>query len=110
MLRNGGETGISNDPTALRVGRNSGYQAVNLAVLAGARKVVLLGYDSAVRGNLTHWFGDHPVQTNASIIAQYKTHYPAMAAELRKRGVEVLDASGEGMGVFPVVPIEEALA
>ncbi len=35
----------SNTPGVIASGRNSGFQALNFAVLCGAEKVVLLGYD-----------------------------------------------------------------
>lgn len=51
----------SGDPTVVASGGNSGFQTINLAVLHGATKVVLLGYDMqlGVKGK-KHWFGDHP--------------------------------------------------
>ena len=61
LLRNGGTQGLSDDPEALRTGQNSGYQAINIAVLAGAAGIVLIGYDGKVAADgRTHWFGDHP--------------------------------------------------
>lgn len=33
------------DPRYLRTGRNSGYQAINLAVQLGAKRIILIGYD-----------------------------------------------------------------
>lgn len=44
--------GFSLDPAVIHEGRNSGYQAVNLAILMGGNPIVLVGFD--MRGN-THF-------------------------------------------------------
>jgi hypothetical protein len=43
MLKNKEGMGLSLDPETLVSGRNGGFQALNLAVLAGAKKIILLG-------------------------------------------------------------------
>lgn len=62
--------GFSTDAETIHYGHNGGFQATNLAMLLGAAKVLLLGFDMRVHdtdldaetGTLgaTHWFGDHP--------------------------------------------------
>jgi len=55
------EPGLSTDPCAIHTGSNSGYQAINLAALLGAKRVLLLGYDMKIAKNgASHWHGDHP--------------------------------------------------
>lgn len=49
----------SNNPDAVASGANSGFQALNLAVIQGAARVILLGYDFGA-DEKKHWFGDHP--------------------------------------------------
>ena len=58
----GGHTSdtFSNDPAVVHYGSNSGFQAVNLALLKGAAKVILVGFDMRVVNGLRHFFGDHP--------------------------------------------------
>lgn len=51
--------GFSLDPKRIHCGRNSGYQAINLAILMGAKRIILLGFDMGHSGR-RHWFGDHP--------------------------------------------------
>lgn len=53
--------GLSTSTAHLHTGQpaHSGYQAINLAYLLGARDIILLGYDCHARGK-RHWFGDHP--------------------------------------------------
>ena len=52
--------GFSTDPRVIHFGRNSGYQAINIALLAGAKRVLLLGFDHRHVQGASHWFGDHP--------------------------------------------------
>src|ERR1043166_8946509 len=62
VLRNTGEFGLEEDPTGLRTGRNSGYQAINLAYHLGATRILLLGFD--MQGS--HYFGAHSYTTPPS--------------------------------------------
>lgn len=45
-------------------GGNSGFQAVNLAILFGAKEIALLGYDMQITDNKRHFFGDHEGKMN----------------------------------------------
>jgi hypothetical protein len=55
--------GFSLEPGRIHRGDNSGFQAVNLAVLASCSPIVLLGFDMKM-GAKRHWFGDHPGALN----------------------------------------------
>lgn len=53
--------GFAFDGTTLRRGGgNSGFQAVNLAILRGANPIYMLGFDMQMTGGRKHWFGNHP--------------------------------------------------
>lgn len=52
--------GFSTDQRHLHYGGNSGFQAVNLAILKGATAIVLAGFDMRRAGGKVHFFGDHP--------------------------------------------------
>jgi len=54
----------SNYSNSIATGGNSGFQALNLAVIQGAERVILLGYDMKYRNNKLHWFGNHPNALN----------------------------------------------
>lgn len=56
----------SNSPESIALGGNSGFQALNLAVVKEApQRVILLGYDMGFQpGGRKHWFGDHPGAMN----------------------------------------------
>lgn len=95
-------------------GQDSGYQAINLAVLLGARRIVLLGIDMhapLVNGRpKLHWFGDHPGGTAPGVFASMLVNYPRLADELKKRGIEVVNcAPGSKLTVFPMMKLEDAL-
>lgn len=114
VLRNTGVTGLETDPTGLRTGRNSGYQAVNLAAHLGAKKVVLLGYDMqpSETGKL-RWFGNHPYPSNLGPVqfAAFRDCFETIAQPLKDLGIEVVNASRRtALRCFPTATIEEALA
>jgi len=110
VLRNTGDDGFEADPSGLRTGKNSGYQAINLAVHFGARRIILLGYDMGPsKEGRDHYFGSHP----GGVVPPYHLfmrNYPNLAAELKKRGVDVINASRKtALGVFRRQPLAEAL-
>lgn len=113
VLRNTGEDGLELDPTGLRTGRNSGYQAINLAVHLGARRIVLLGYDMQARSDAeSHWFGAHPRPLFArSPYHAFLAKFATIVEPLRELGIEVINASREtALEVFPLGTIDASLA
>lgn len=115
MLRNAHHpylgNGLSLDPGVLVSGRNSGFQALNLAILAGAKSVLLLGFDGRPdKTGRTHWFGEHPRPTPASAYEHYRRAFSAAERMIAAAGVRVLNCSpGSGIDSFPKVALENAL-
>jgi hypothetical protein len=110
VLQNTGETGLELKPTGLRTGRNSGYQAINLAVHLGAARILLLGYDMSrdVDGR-THWFGDHPDRVR-SPLSTFRRVFDAIVAPLQAQGIAVINCSRHtALTCFPVMALEAAL-
>lgn len=103
--------GLSLNPERIVTGRHSGFQALNLAVLAGASRVLLLGYDGApAQDGRTHWHGGHPV-ASAGIFEYIRASFSAAEAQLAAAGVEVVNCSpGSAINSFPKSPLAEALA
>ena len=60
LVRGRVEEGFSFDPAWIHYGSNSGFQAINLALLFGATTIVLVGFDMRVVNFKRHFFGDHP--------------------------------------------------
>lgn len=113
VLRNTGMDGLELDPTGLRTGQNSGYQAINLAVHLGAKKIILLGYDmQGAKNGKHHWFGWHVY--GQKLIPAYEIFlrlFPTIADPLQALGIEVVNATRESvLPCFPKVPLEMALA
>lgn len=109
VLTNTGEQGLELNPGGLRTGRNSGYQAINLAVHLGATRLVLLGYDMQLTGGKAHWFGEHPDRQH-SPYATFLERFTHIVEPLAAVGVEVVNSSREtALTLFPRVPLEDAL-
>lgn len=55
--------GFSPNPNLIHYGKNSGFQALNIAYLMGGSKFILVGYNMKVTTK-SHFFGDHPAGMN----------------------------------------------
>lgn len=103
-------------PTLDRIhtGKNSGYQAIGLAYLFGAARIVLLGYDFTVgtKGE-RHWHGDHPKGLGNGGESRYATWARAMdalAKDLKQTDCQVWNASRRtALKCFRRVTLSEAL-
>lgn len=113
VLRNLGRDGLSDDPSGLTTGRNSGFAAIGVAVHAGASRVLLLGYDMQCSSAKAHFFGSHPKglnQTTESMFSLFRSSFETLIEPLRARGVEVINCSRESaLACFPRMTLEEAL-
>lgn len=109
VLQNTGPAGLEPKPNGLRTGRNSGYQAINLAVHLGAQRVLLLGYDMQRTGGKEHWHEDHPNRTR-SPYPQFRQSFAKIVEPLKAAGVEVINCSREtALECFPRMCIQDAL-
>lgn len=109
-LQNTGNQGLELDPTGLRTGYNSGYQAVNLAYHLGIRKVILLGFDMW-RGpsGEANWFGAHPNHLDSPYPIFHQS-FEQVKGTLKNLGMEVVNASRWTMlRTFPCVRLEDEL-
>jgi hypothetical protein len=93
----------------IHFGGNSGYQAINLAYLFGAVRIVLLGFDMQYKGGLVHWHGDHPMAINRECpVRSFVKKFPRLADDLKSEGVEVLNATREtALDCFQKIGIED---
>lgn len=109
-----GLNSMSWDGVRLGSGGNSGFQAVNLAVMTGARRVVLLGFDMGFDG-AKHWHSDHEgaglSNPDQRFLAQSARILDRAAADIAARGIEVVNASRQtALRAFRRAPLKEALA
>lgn len=109
-LSDGDRNVISDDPSGVATGRASGYQAINIAYLAGATKIVLLGFDARFDGGRTHFFGEHPIPTPRAWLRDLPQHFTKLADALLARGVDVVNCSpGSALECFRKEPLESVL-
>lgn len=103
--------GLSLDRQSLVTGRNSGFQALNLAVLSGTKRIILLGFDGQPGPDgRSHWFGDHPQPQPASTYMYFRAAMAAAAPILEAMDVQVLNASpGTAIDAFVKVNLWDVL-
>jgi len=107
------DIGISLDPSMLAKGRSSGFQALNLAILAGAKTIILLGFDGKLGPDgETHFFGDHPRITPAEPFYEaMRKAFSAAEREIAATGVRVVNCNtNSAIDSFPKVALEQALS
>lgn len=89
-----GGPGISLQPGLIHTGGNSGFQALNLAVLLGAKTLILLGYDMQLQSGKRHFFGNHPGKMNKNSNYQaFMNHFCEAAPQLKRLGVQVINCT-----------------
>jgi hypothetical protein len=110
-LERTGIDGLEENPTGIRHGQNSGYQAINIAYHLGATRIVLLGYDMKPNGNQVHWHTEHPSPTSPDIFARAMLpHFPTLVEPLKQRGVEVINCTPDSaLTCWPMKRLEEIL-
>jgi hypothetical protein len=101
--------GLSRRQGLIHQGKEGGYQSINLAFVAGARRIVLLGFD--MRGG--HWHGNHPEGLSNAMPYMFELwlqHYTRLAADLRDEGVEVINCTPDSaLKDFPARDLAEEL-
>lgn len=95
-------------------GANSAFQAMNLAVMWGASRIVFIGLDLQ-RGpaGQSHYFGDHGAglsNPQGVALQNFRAAFERVAPILADAGVEVINASRRtALTCFPQMPITQAL-
>lgn len=102
--------GFSFDPAVIHYGHNSGFQAVNLAILMGAVRIVLVGFDMRPVGGRAHFFGDHPRPLKRpGPFAAWISAFHAAAAGLPP-GIRIINATpGSALDCFERMELSAAL-
>lgn len=108
-LRCSGPDGFDPHPGAVRSGGHSGYQAVHIAMHAGAHRILLCGFD--MHG--THWHGMHEEPLRNTAEGTYSRWVEAFAA-LRdaavERNIEIMNCTpGSALSCFPMLSLGRAL-
>lgn len=115
FLKNYGEYGgkanavMSGNPECIATGSNSCYQALNIAILAGSRRILFLGLDGGPRSGKRHWFGDHPNKMDPTYEG-IRQHFRNAAPWCRDNGIEVINCSpGTSIDYFRCDELANAL-
>jgi hypothetical protein len=94
-------------------GGNSGFQALNLAVQFGAKRIILVGYDMRVdKGE--HWHPRHPMPMSnphpRDNLPRWRTAIDGAAGTLIALGIKVINCSDVSLlQAYPKMSIEEAI-
>lgn len=93
-------------------GADSGQFAIQIAVLMGCKRILLLGYDmgDGPKGE-RHWFGDHPKGLrNTSPYYLFLEKYGKAAPWFPANGIEVINCSRRTqLECFPRARLEDTL-
>jgi len=107
--------GFPEEPDTVAGGGNGGYQAIQIAVKAGARRVVLVGFDMhdithEDEPGRAHWFGDHPDRIRSDYSGTMLPYFPTLIEPLAERGVEIFNATpNSALKCFPWAPLPSIL-
>lgn len=105
--------GLSNSHNIINTGSNSGYQAVNIAALMGAEKIILLGYDHKIGATGKHWFGEHPSGLNkfSDYERWIKNSWSTVPESAAAMGTEIVNCStGSVLTMFRQSSLEAEIA
>lgn len=110
-LERTGDLGLEINPTGVRTGRNSGFQAINVAVHLGATRVLLVGYDMQPSSSgKSHWFGEHRDGVRPPL-ESFIPQFASLLHPLQQLGVEVLNCTpGSALQCFPAMDLRTALS
>lgn len=103
--------GLSLDPCGIKTGCNGGWQALNIAILSGAKTILLLGYDGAAdKDGKTHFHKGHPVPTNPAAYQHYRISFSTAETAIRDAGVRVVNCNlGSRIDSFEKLPLGDFL-
>lgn len=104
--------GLSFDPEYIHTGGNSAYQAVNVAVLLGVARVILLGLDLKYgAGGKKHWHEDHPDRNpSESQFKMWIENFRGTLPDLARAGVDVVNCSRDtALDCFSMAALEDVL-
>lgn len=99
---------FSTDPGVIHYGSNSGFQAINVAVLKGATKIALVGFDMRRVDGRAHYFGEHP--EGLIRCTDYAQFVPAFRRAARTAPVPIVNCTpGSALDCFPMADLGEVL-
>lgn len=111
FIGNGGMSGYDPRANYIRTGRNSGFQALTIAVKRGASRVLLCGFDMRKVKGVAHFFGDHHFRSGyTSQYGNWLKEFNRAAALFEKAGSKVINCTpGSALECFEKMKLEDAL-
>lgn len=95
---------------AFEIYNNSGAGSVSLALMRGAARIVLLGYDLQYTEGKCHWHGDHPRGLgNAGSVARWPQAFRTLRKRLDAAGIEYINCTRDTALDWPREDLEEVL-
>lgn len=106
-------TRLQFQPGTIGGGGNSGFQALNLAVQFGAKRILLVGFDMTDRSGV-HWYGrNHWVgasNPNQSVFSRWIVAFCGAAQDLARMNIEVVNASPHSaLECFPKLSVKDVV-
>lgn len=93
-------------------GGHSGFQAINLAVQFGAKRILMVGFDMTL-ANGAHWNDDYNgvARPDAGRVTAWREAMDECAEQFRELGIDVVNCTmGSVLKAYPKMPLSEALA
>lgn len=118
IQRHNSPFGISSNPGVLFWNLSSGACAINLAVLFGVKRIILLGFDMKPDGVKHNYHNDYPEadgkitkrQDPGARYVRFMKPFPQIAEDLKRLNVECLNATeGSALTIFPMVRLEDVV-
>jgi hypothetical protein len=109
LAREHGAITLANCPWFASPG-NSGAGALRLAMLAGADRIILIGYDCSIANGM-HWHGPHQGSlSNCQSIKRWPAQFKALADDANQQGIQIINASrATALECFDRMDLEDAL-
>jgi hypothetical protein len=102
--------GFSLNPSFIHYGCTSGFQAINLAILFGAKRIVLVGFNMQAVGRRSHFFGDHPPSLRHGDLRTFLPWFDTAAQRLPP-DIEIINATPDSaLRSFKMMRLEDALS
>lgn len=101
---------FSLDPEVIHHGNNSGFQAINLAILFGCTHITLIGFDMRRVQGRGHFFGEHPKGLSQSTDYERFIKDYDRAAKALPGHIRIVNATPDSaLHCFPMMTFEEAM-
>lgn len=104
------QPGFSRKSSVIHYGNNSGFQAVNLAILFGADPIILVGFDMREINGKRHFFGNHKAPLGERMAFSVWIGNFAKAAKMLGPTPRIINATpGSALTCFPRMSLAEVL-